>query len=118
LDGQKRFLEKLGVDLGIGAREGWYAISSKRFVEIGGKRLLRRYNDSISAMLSSVFPDYAWEPLRFTKVPQNYWASTSNQRLFLDDLATKSAFHTSVHFLLSPFDIYVVVFIITCTFLF
>lgn len=50
---------------------------------------MRRYNYSISKLLSTVYPEYTWDPLRFSQAPRNYWASLENQRAFLEDLAKK-----------------------------
>jgi hypothetical protein len=46
--------------------------------------LRHKYNDSISAMLSSVYPEYEWLPWKFKKCPKGLWENVNNLRRFMD----------------------------------
>jgi hypothetical protein len=53
---------------------------------VGGSGLFHKFNKSPSALLSSVFPNYEWSPLKFNKFPHK-WGSTTYQRLMLNNIA-------------------------------
>jgi hypothetical protein len=36
-----------------------------------------------------VYPEVAWDPLKFVRTPRNYWQNIDNQRSFMDNLAKK-----------------------------
>lgn len=94
VENQRAFMDDVGRQLGFreGELDRWYAVSTQIFIDHGGKSILQRYNDSLSTILTNIYPEHNWDPLRFTKVPQNYWASKANQRAFLDALARKLDF--------------------------
>jgi len=92
IENQRSFLHRLGEKLGVSDKDGWYKVTTKMVVDNGGSGLLRRYNDSISAMLGAVYPRTEWDSLKFTKAPQKYWSSLTNQRAFMDSLAKKLEF--------------------------
>jgi len=88
---QKRFLDRLGSELGIGVSElsKWYQVPRRVIVDRGGGRILDLYQDSIPAMLSAVYPHFSWDPLAFERAPRNYWASVTNQRSFLAEIGRR-----------------------------
>jgi len=47
----------------------WYLRSYKDLLQIGGSGLLRRYNNSLYRLLTSVYPSFDWQPWRFKKLP-------------------------------------------------
>jgi hypothetical protein len=53
--------------------------------DIGGADLLaNKCNNSLSLLLSKVYPEYEWLPWKFVKCPQNFWNDVKNQRQFMD----------------------------------
>jgi hypothetical protein len=52
--------------------------------DIGGARLLNKYNGSLSILLLSMFPDFHWLPWKFTIPARDFWNDVKNQRLFMD----------------------------------
>jgi len=88
---QRSFLDSLASKLGFkaGEREGWYKVSNHLIAENGGAALLRLHSGNFSQILQKVYPDFAWDPLRFRRAPKNYWSSIENQRAFLDGLGKK-----------------------------
>lgn len=91
LDHQRKFLDNLGSLLGFkeGERESWYRISKKTIVDNGGSAILERYSNSLLQLLTAVYPDFSWDPIKFSQVPRNFWDSIENQRSFLSDLSKK-----------------------------
>jgi len=49
-----------------------------------GAKLLRRYNDSVIALLEAVFPEYAFKPWLFPNAPHKYFESVENRRLYIE----------------------------------
>jgi len=111
LKNQRLFLENLLRDLkalrggggGGGGGEGkekekeeveevWYSLTTQLLIDRGGAVLLKKYNNSLSLMLSTLFPEVAFDPLKFSRAPQNYWHDKDNGRRFLEGLAVKSGF--------------------------
>lgn len=56
----------------------------KNIKNLNGSWLLIKYNNSLQALLSAVFPDYEWLPWKFDQCPRNYWNNVENQRRFVD----------------------------------
>jgi hypothetical protein len=53
-------------------------------VDLGGRGLLSKYNNSFSLLLSSVYPEFKWLPWRFTVAPRKFWDDIGNQKEFLN----------------------------------
>lgn len=62
---------------------------TKTIIENGGKGLLDHYKQSLSALLTKVYPEVSWDPLHFTKTPKKFWSSLENQRKFMDEIGIK-----------------------------
>jgi hypothetical protein len=55
-------LKEVEKRLNITQPSDWYKCESKEVIyENGGKKLLRKYGDSLLALLKSAYPDYPWE---------------------------------------------------------
>ena len=91
IDNQRSFMDELAKKLGFGEgeREGWYKVSHQTLLDHGGRQILAHHNDSLPIILAAVYPDYSWNPLKFSRARRNYWLSLDNQRTFLDELAKK-----------------------------
>ena len=50
---------------------------------------MNRHERSISKLLLRLYPDFSWDPLKFSKAPRHYWSSVENQKKFLDELGKK-----------------------------
>jgi hypothetical protein len=82
---QRKFLEWAGKQLKINEMSDWYKVTTKHISELGGGGLLRtRFRDSISLMLTEVYPDYKWLPWKFANTPNNWWKDNKNKKQFLD----------------------------------
>jgi len=90
-ENQLRFLEEAGKKLGIqeGDLEAWHGVPHRKIIDLGGRSLLAQYNYSSLSLFSSLFPDFNWDPIKFGKVPNNYWASRENQRSLMEDIRSK-----------------------------
>jgi hypothetical protein len=61
-------------------------VSSSEIAKMGGASVLTYYNNSPITALRNLFPEVHWDPLSFTKVPRNYWDSSSNVKVFVSSL--------------------------------
>lgn len=59
---------------------------NSKIIENGGEAVLSKYK-TLSNLLPAIFPEHAWLPWRFVKVPLGYWKDERNHRLFFDHLA-------------------------------
>ena len=51
---------------------------------MGGSSLLLKYDNSLSKLLSAVYPEYEWDMSRFVHRPRNYWSDETNQKKWMD----------------------------------
>jgi hypothetical protein len=69
-------------------QEDWYGIRSTETAVTGiNTDLLKVYDESISLLLSTVYPQYVWYPWLFKAIPDGYWNSIQNRRFFFQWLA-------------------------------
>ena len=47
----------------------WYVHSAMELKALGGRGLLKRYGDSLAALLTALYPHHPWQPWRFAKPP-------------------------------------------------
>jgi len=76
---QRRFLDAVGAQLGVASSadgwERWYTIRRVQVEQAGGHTLLKNYYaGSMYAMLAAVYPEHAWLPWRFRRLPRRTWA--------------------------------------------
>ncbi len=50
---------------------------------MGGQGLLRKYDNSPSALLLNAYPEYNWLPWKFDVAPKRFWDSHQNQVKFM-----------------------------------
>jgi len=88
MENRQAFMSEFGKKLGFkeNEREGWYKVSSRSFVANGGSGLLSHYDNSVYNLLLAVFPDFVWDPLKFTKAPQKFWKEVANQKVYMDEV--------------------------------
>jgi len=88
-------MDQLAIRLGfpLGDREAWYRVTHKIIVDNGASGILKRYRQSIPQMISSIYPEFQWDPLKFVRAPRNFWSSKENHRAFLDQLGIKLGIH-------------------------
>jgi hypothetical protein len=80
----KTTLDAISAKLGIKQQSDWYSISRAQVIRLGGEDLLSCYKNSLSTMLSTLYPQFIWNPLSFTSVPRSFWRNHSNQRKLMD----------------------------------
>ncbi len=91
---QQQILLRLGDQLGVRDYTDWYNVTTLHLKKLrGGSTLLAKYGGSLFKLLSSVLPQHSWDPLKF-HVNHNHWKLLSNQRAFLEHVATKLNVHT------------------------
>ncbi len=84
---QRAFMDNLAKKLNIVKQEGWYNVTAAALKRHGAHKLIAKYNNSMTKLLSTVYHEYTWVPSQFTCVPRSYWAVVDNQRAFMDNLA-------------------------------
>jgi hypothetical protein len=66
-ENQLAFLKDLEQKLDIQEPSGWYNFKYEDIVNNGGKALLTKYyNSSMSKMLKTLYPDYAWDLSKYS----------------------------------------------------
>lgn len=90
-ENRKEYVESLAKILGVNEPKDWRHVTSKQVQELGGSRLLERYNSSLAALLEDVYPELRKQPPHSfrAKAKQHHWASLEEQRRFLDQVAEK-----------------------------
>lgn len=61
----------------------------QEIINLGGSSLLYRYNNSLSLLLSTVFPEQEWLPWKFGKSPKSFWENHDNKVKFMGWLSEK-----------------------------
>jgi hypothetical protein len=85
VNNQRRFMEWAGKQLNIKEMSDWYKVTTKDFVAVGGSGLVtHKYNNSLSLLLSKLYPHYQWLPWKFKLVPRNFWNEDKNKKKFMD----------------------------------
>lgn len=73
VENQRKFLDEIGLELGISGKDGWYKVISTDIVKCGGSSLLHKYGGSMSKMLQNVYSEDKWDVWRFERVSKDYW---------------------------------------------
>src|SRR5687767_13449017 len=74
LENQRQFLNWLGQQLNIKNYEDWYKVRTVDVLQYrGGEHLLLLYGRSLSKALSTIYPDYNWQPWKFVKIQAGYF---------------------------------------------
>ncbi len=56
---QRGFMEDIRKQLNITTQEDWYkSASSKTIIKYGGAQLLKKYGNSVSKLMTTVYPEY------------------------------------------------------------
>ena len=95
-ENHKKFMDWLRKKEGYNTMEDLYKINIKVIIKNGGRGLLATYyNDSITYLMSKMYPDYNWLLFRFSsKVPKDHWDNIENQKQFMDWLRKKEGYNT------------------------
>lgn len=89
MENQRRFMDDLGDKIGVKVLDDWYSKSTNELIANRAGALLGIYGNSLSKLLTAVYPNHSWEISKFSKKPQNYWQSLENQKRFMDELGQK-----------------------------
>src|SRR5690606_18892889 len=90
LEVQMEFVQWLSDLWNIDHPDKWYSITSKDLHSIhGGRNLYIKHGSSICSIMVDLFPEYAWCPWKFEKVPYGYWENASNIPKFIEWLKTE-----------------------------
>lgn len=79
------YLQWLERELGYSKREDWYRCTYKDIAtHFGGGLLKLHYDNSPTLLIMESFPDYPWQPWRFSHTPVRYWESLANRKKYLN----------------------------------
>ncbi len=81
---QRDFFDWLGGELGVGVMQDWYKVKTLDVYEKGGAMVLRLYGDSLFKALKAIYPEFNWEPWKFTTVSKGFWEDMKNQRDYFE----------------------------------
>jgi hypothetical protein len=92
-DNHREFLDRLGDQLGLKKISDWYDITRQQIASKGGSGILRKYGESHSKLIMSVYSKHNWSSFCFN-VGSGYWDVSYNRKDFLDNLGSKLGFKT------------------------
>jgi hypothetical protein len=87
---QRKFFDKLAIELNIKRPNDWRQVRVRTVLEKGGSFVKQYYNESLIRALSIAYPEFGWKAIPrkpHNYKPPNYWVDIKNQRLFFDKLA-------------------------------
>jgi hypothetical protein len=86
----RKFLEAVGKQLGVVNMDDWYLITKTHVSELGGAKMLNTYyKGSLSNALLTLFPEYEWQPWKFSQVPKNVWQDIENHKKYIKHIGDK-----------------------------
>ena len=86
VENQRNFLDDLFKKLKFKSLDDWSYLSATDLRKYGGGSLLNKYNNKWFTALRSIYPKHHWDLSLFKKMPNGFWKSHENQKLFLDRL--------------------------------
>jgi len=63
--------------------EDWYGVSKEQFMNHFGVGILHYYDNSLSTLLLSLYPELDWKPWKFGKVANGFWKERNNQVAYM-----------------------------------
>jgi hypothetical protein len=78
---KKLHLDRIANQLGIQKLDDWYSVTWNQ-IHSKVPFLCNYYNSSIIQMLSDLYPEHKWDPLKFTHVPRGYWQNINTEKHF------------------------------------
>ncbi len=90
MDNQRKYLEDVGMELGVTKMEDWYGITMKDVLKKGMQSatfLNEYYQGSLIKALQTIYSHYPWQEWRFGRVSKHFWNDISNQKGFLESIA-------------------------------
>jgi hypothetical protein len=79
----RMYLNWLGKRMGYKRLDDWYALKAADIKQNHGRMLLRRYRDSVAAMVIDLILRRKWCEWKFTRVPIDFWDSAENRRSYV-----------------------------------
>ncbi len=55
---QRSKIDQIGKDMDVKNMEGWYSVTTETIRKHGGGAILQYHNNSVSKLLSTVYPEY------------------------------------------------------------
>lgn len=78
-------MDNLAKELNISSHQEWTLVTRRKFIEHGGRGLLKYFDESPKKVLEAVYPEVSWNSFHFqnTKTVQyGYWTNISNRVRF------------------------------------
>jgi len=72
--------------LGIKNNEDWYSVTVKDIISNNGEGALQYHGGYIGKALSEIYPEYNWQPWRFSKVYHGFWNDLKQVRKYVEYL--------------------------------
>ena len=91
IENQKLFLDSLFYKFDLKSLDDWLNFPKKNIQENGGKLLLSSYENNYGKLLSTIYPNYAWEFDFYSsfRSSHEYFKRIENQKDFMDYLFVK-----------------------------
>src|SRR5687767_9854811 len=82
---QRKYLDWIAERLNVTKHDDWYRITGSEISKIGSSfNVLENFHSSLLSALHSLYPEFGWDPLKFSRVPQGFWKDSHNQRKYFD----------------------------------
>jgi hypothetical protein len=78
-DNQRECLELIGKELGVKELDDWYNINAKQLSHSKISWLTNYYRGSLHRALRELYPRHKWDPLRFGRMPKDFWKDEEHQ---------------------------------------
>ena len=105
---EKEFMDKLFIKFKLKSFDDWMNISTEKFIQNGGEKLLNEYENDLKKILFSIYPNYPWhfpdqKNLKYLKLKELIEKYSINQkkdwyRLPVDSHAKYEIFHSLKYF--------------------
>lgn len=86
---QRNFFEFISSQLGVKSMDEWYAVNSKDVQHKDFQHIMKLYNESLVQALNSIFPEFPWQPHKFSQLPRGFFLEIQNQRKVFDDVTNQ-----------------------------
>lgn len=91
---QRIALDSIAVQLNIEQQHDWYHVTVADVMEYGADSILSLYNNSLSAVLASIYPEFEWNAFQFAAHSQYFWRELRHQKQMTDWIAEQLGIET------------------------
>src|SRR5689334_15124794 len=80
----RELFDSVAVKLELQTVDHWYSLNVQKFNEAAGNFILATYKGSLTKALQTIYPQFDWQPWKFSSVSRKYWVKEANRRKYFD----------------------------------